>query len=241
MNAWRCLLIGIVLGGLAGCVYRPSHYESVFSRYYATTVGQTTASDVLAYLKHDDELLSQSESVVASFGTLDKGRTHWFNLVAFPQDGSTVARKYAFSCDETVRLPNGAPRPAVRFDAHLIIDDKVLAENYPSANAKRIAVLRFVRDQLNKDGLEISYESAALRGSLALANQLLNAALNELANTPAKAALLPELKGMEFDHMSLGKSHIRMLIDDNTVKVKIKSGKFWQSTPFEKQPDVIHM
>ena len=52
---------------------------------------------------------------------------------------------------------------------------------------------------------------------------------------------------MKFDHMMLGESYMRMLIEGDIVKVKIKAGKVWfkdywiKDRPFEEHPDVKHM
>ena len=68
----------------------------VFSRYYETTLGYSTSADVLDSIhKPVDEYLSQSESVVASWNEGDKGRTHWFNMVAFDEETLKAVRKYA--------------------------------------------------------------------------------------------------------------------------------------------------
>ena len=43
-------------------------------------------------------------------------------------------------------------------------------------------------------------------------------------------------------HPTLGESYIRMLIEADVVKIKIKCGKAWFSKePFEEQADVIYM
>jgi hypothetical protein len=105
----------------------------------------------------------------------------------------------------------------------------------------KIAVLQSLRNQFGQDAQNVIFDNATLRNSTIMANQAIHGALNKLLQSPAEAARLGELEGMAFDHMMLGESRIRMLIVDNTVKLKIKSGKPWFSTPFEKHPDVINM
>jgi hypothetical protein len=57
---------------------------------------------------------------------------------------------------------------------------------------------------------------------------------------PAGAAALSEYDGVKFDHMNLGQGHIRMLIEEDIVKLKIKAGQEWFSD-FKTHPDVINM
>jgi hypothetical protein len=238
-----CGILAFAVLTLAGCGLPMNTYESVYDRYYATTLGLSTSADVLALVQDKDkELLSQSESVVAACGTEGKNdRTHWFNMVAFDENSSVAVRKYGFVLEETAWGPNRQPRPGLRFDIESIVDASLLSEPYPNINAMKIAVLQSLRNQFGQDAQNVIFDNATLRNSTIMANQAIHGALNKLLQSPAEAARLGELEGMAFDHMMLGESRIRMLIVDNTVKLKIKSGKPWFSTPFEKHPDVINM
>lgn len=227
---------------MAGCISRPYSDEGLYPRYYATTLGLTTSADVLTYIQNKDtELLSQSESVVVSFGSKAKDRTHWFNMVAFDQDSAAAVRKYGFICEETYRAMNQTPRPAVRLDAELILDEQTLNEPYASTNAKQIAVLQKSLKLFTNDTMDVTHDSTNLRNSTIMAQQLIKSALAKLNQSPAEAAWLSRVEGMKFDHISLGQSAIRMLIDGQKVKVKIKSGKYWLDKPFESYPDVKNM
>jgi len=56
----------------------------IFDRYELTTLKQSTSSDVLSIIQDSKtELLTQSESIVASWGEKKKGSVLWFNMVAF--------------------------------------------------------------------------------------------------------------------------------------------------------------
>ena len=82
---------------LAGCQTFDEE-ETVYTKYYQTTLGYSTSADVLDMIHEPlDEYLSQSESVVASWNEGDKGQTHWFNMVAFDEETLTAVRKYGFS------------------------------------------------------------------------------------------------------------------------------------------------
>ena len=235
---------------LTGCSNVPLHvYEGVFDRYYATTLKVSTSADVLATLQQnpDTELLSQSESVVAAWGKEGKkDRTHWFNMVAFDEDGMTAVRKYGFILEETAQGWNRTPNPGLRFDAELVMGADLLEAAYANNNEKQIAVLKAVQDAFNKDAAELTFDSRILQSSTLMVQQAFNNALYKLNQSPAYAAYLSRPEGMEFLHMNLGESHIRMLIEGDIVKVKIKAGKawfkkYWIETPFETQPDVQHM
>jgi len=239
-----CGMVAAITVVLAGCGQPLSTYEDVYARYYATTLGLSTSSDVMAVIQDlDAELLSQSENVVAAWGKKGKNdRTHWFNMVAFDQDSAVAIRKYGFILEETAWGPNRQPTPGLRLDAEIRMDAATLDEPYVTANAKSIAVLRKAAAMFAADALEVTYDSASLRASAAMVNQAFHHAMVTLVQSPAEAARLSELEGMAFDHITLGDSRIRMLIRDNVVTIKIKSGKpwFWQA-PFEEHPDVINM
>lgn len=238
---------------LTGCVNVPLQvYEGVFDRYYATTLKVTTSAQVLATVTDPEtELLSQSESVVVIWGKkgteLKPVRTHWFNMVAFDEEAMTAVRKYGFILEETSKGINRAPRPGLRFDGEAVIDAEVLNKAYANNNEKQIAVLKAMQDAFNKDAAELTFDSAMLKSSTMMVQQAINNALNKLSQSPAYAAQLTRPEGMEFNHMTLGESCMRLLIENDIVKVKIKAGKAWfkeywlQDKPFKEHPDVQHM
>ena len=79
-----CMTLTVVLA-LTGCSKPLNRHVPVFDRYHSTTLKSSTSSDVLAMIQDpENELLSQSESVIAAWGKEgEKDRTHWFNIVAF--------------------------------------------------------------------------------------------------------------------------------------------------------------
>lgn len=233
---------------LSGCGSPLNKYEFIFDRYFAATLKVTTSADVLATTQDPDvELLSQSESVVAVWGKEGKkDRTHWFNMIAFDEEAMTAARKYGFILEETTSGINRTPKPALRFDAELVINTDVLDAPYANNNEKLIAVLKAAFQAYKTDAQELTYDSAQLNSSSMMVNDAINSVLTKLMQSPAYAAHLPRLEGMEFDHMILGESCIRMLIENDIVKIKIKCGKAWfkkglEDYPFEEHPDVIYM
>ena len=243
-NVLFLTLITLALLCITGCSDPLDKYEFIFDRYYTTTLGVSTSADVLATTQDPDtELISQSESIVAVWGKEGKkDRTHWFNMIAFDEDEMTAARKYGFILEETTKGFNRIPTPALRFDAEMTIDADILEAPYANNNEKSIAVLKAAFDAFRLDADELVYDSAQLQSSTMMVNQAFNTVLVKLMKSPAYAANLPLLKGMKFDHMMLGESYIRMIIEGNVVKIKIKCSKKWfKDTPFEEQLDVIHM
>lgn len=239
-----CGLSAAILLMLVGCGRPLSSFESVSERYYATTLGLSTSSDVMAVIQdRDEELLSQSESVVTSWGKKGKNdRTHWFNMVAFDQDSAVAVRKYGFILEESAWGLNRKPSPGLRLDAEVVLDAEILDEPYPNANAMRIAALRRAAALFSADAQEVVFDSVTLRNSTIMVNQAFHNVMTKLIQSPAEAVRLGELEGMSFDHITLGESRIRMLIRGDVVSIKIKAGKpwFWRA-PFEKHPDVINM
>lgn len=237
-----CLTLTAVLA-LSGCTSVDS-YEPVFDRYYSTTLKLSTSSDVLAMIQDSEmELLSQSESVIAAWGVEGKkDRTHWFNMVAFDEEQMNAVRKYVFALIERHWGWNISPAPALRMDAEMVMDADVLDAAYASNNEKRIEVLKEARELFNRDALEVTFDSKTLRSSSDMVKQAFNSVLIKLEQSPAYAVKLPLFEGMPFDHPTLGESRIRMLIEGDTVKIKIKASKYWfTSEPFEEQEDVIYM
>jgi hypothetical protein len=85
-------------------------------------------------------------------------------------------------------------------------------------------------------------DSRVLKSSSMMVKQVLNIVLVQLEQSPALAANLSKLKGMDFDHTTLGPGRIRVVLRDDIVKVKIKVGKSWFSRQaFEAHADVISM
>jgi len=228
---------------LSGCVQTFNEEKVVFEKYDGTILRQSTSAQVLSSICDPlFEYLSQSESVAASWNERDKGRTHWFNMVAFDEESLLAVRKYGFSCVEQRLGPNAPPRPKVRLDAELVLDEQVLNAAYPTQNARFIAVLKEVQKQFNNDALQVTADSGTLQSSAMMVSQLFQSVLIKLEQSPALASHLSWLEGLEFEHPTLGPSRIRMLILNDIVKIKIKASPAWfRKIPFEKHPDVMYM
>ena len=93
-----CMTLTVVLA-LTGCFSKSlGRHEAVFDRYHSTTLKSSTSSDVLAMIQDpENELLSQSESVIAAWGKEGaKDRTHWFNMVAFDEELRGTLKKAGY-------------------------------------------------------------------------------------------------------------------------------------------------
>jgi hypothetical protein len=98
----------LVVFGLCGCAIvnyfkreKPPYDTELYEVYSLTELKTSSAAEVLGMI-HDPEceLLSQSKSVIASFGQKKKGYKRWFNMVAFDENELTARRKYFFIVDE---------------------------------------------------------------------------------------------------------------------------------------------
>ena len=237
-----CITLTAVLA-LSGCSPLEM-YEPVFDRYHSTTLKLSTSADVLAMVQEPEtELLSQSESVVAAWGVEGKkDRTHWFNMVAFDEEQMNAVRKYGFILEERHWWWNSPPAPALRLDAEMVMDTEVLEAAYAGNNEKHIEIFKAAKEAFSADALELTFESRSFRNSTDMVKQALKSVLLNLDRSPAYAIKLPLVEGMAFDHPTLGESYIRMLVEGDTVKIKIKCGKAWfKKEPFEEQADVLYM
>ena len=229
---------------VSGCGVPVESYQPIFDRYYSTTLKLSTSADVLAMVQDPDtEMLSQSDSVVAAWGVRGKkDRTHWFNMVAFDEDQMNAVRKYGFILKELKPGWNRMPKPALRLDAAYVMDTEVLDAAYVNNNEKLIEVLRAAQTKFDDDARELTFDSKSFRNSTIMVQQAFKSVLYKLSHSPAYAAKLPLYEGLVFDHPILGESYIRMVIDGDIVKVKIKCSKSWfTEKPFEEHDDVLFM
>ncbi len=202
----------------------------LFTRYDKVELRASASSEVLAtILNPDKELLSQSESVVASWGHNKKASVLWFTAVAFDEDELTAIRKYALVADEITKDFYVKPAQKLRFDADVVIGIEVLDAAYASENERRIAVLREAMKVFGRDLKELTSDSKVLESGVMAANQALHSVMSMVEQSPAYAVRMSEVKGLEFQHISLGPGRVQVLIDNDIAKIRIKVGKGWLS------------
>lgn len=227
---WGLLVVAAV--GSSGCsVYNylkpdgPPPDEQLYEIYSQTQLKVSTSVDVLGSMfLPEEELLSQSESVVATQGQKREGHKLWYNMVTFDQNKATATRKYIFIVDDRENLMEEA-RKQLSFDCAMVLEAEFLAGQYASENARRIAILERVRENAWADASRVGTDNNKLDVCAMMVNQALGAAVVSLGSSPAKASDLPKPEGMEFSHISYNTGRIRMLLSGDVVTVKLRLGR----------------
>ncbi len=234
----------VLLGNLSGCgVYRtimhgkPPYDEHLYEIYSQSKLRVSTVSDVktfgLAY-QPQNELLSQSQSVIVSQGQKRKGTTIWLNMIAFDQNKQTANRKYIFIVDDKYNLLE-EPKKNLSFDCAMVMEEADLAGPHANENAFRIALLKRILQKIHADINQVASDNKMLDICGMMVNQSFEAAQVKLKSSPAYASKLKNPAGMEFSHMSFDKGRIRLLFENDKevnqlvkgdiVSVKLRLGK----------------
>jgi len=243
------LLIFAALCGFCGCSAvspyvelrrkEPSYDQELFAIYQQVKLNKSITLDILPMLRSSPhEVLSQSDSVIAALGQSKKGYKTWFNMVTFDEYKLTAKRKYFFVVDEKVaRSSTGSglvllePRRGLSFDCEMAMEKDLLDKPYETENARQIAILKQVSNNLRRDTDELgediertAQDNRTLQVCGMLINQTFQTILLTLETSPALAAKLSDSGGMEFDHPSFDKGRIQMVVGDDIVRVKIRLG-----------------
>jgi hypothetical protein len=207
----------------------PKPYTKQLPRAYdEIQINKSTSADVLDVIKqYKQELISQSESVIASYGEKKKGYQFWLTMVAFNEEDFTATRKYFMAVDEKPWHIN-AEGQKFRFDFEEIVDEKTLSEAYTSENQKRIAILTKVLENARDDIAQIRQESTIPDTGGMMINQTLERILYVLRQSPALAEKLDQPNGLDFDHPTMDKGRVGMKLEEKVVKVRIRIGRLWQ-------------
>ncbi|MFZ0034301.1 MAG: hypothetical protein WAK60_04855 [Sedimentisphaerales bacterium] len=225
-----CALCSCSTGLYVDSVSHPYDKE-LTARYDQTKLKKSNSADVLAAIASPKyELLSQSKSVIASQGLKKKGHELWFNMVAFDENELTAKRKYFFLVDEKAENPLIWPKRRLVFDSEMVLEAKVLDEPYANENARRIAILKQVKENVRRDIDEVAPDNKRIGVCGMLINQTLGTVLQKLDESPVLASELSDPNGFGFDHITLGKGNIVMNVTDDIVKVDVKLGSFVWST-----------
>jgi hypothetical protein len=205
--------------------------KELSTAYRQTKLKESSSADVLAVIaKPEHGLLSQSKSVIASQGLNKKGYKLWFNMVAFDENELTAKRKCFFVVDEKTESLLLWPRRRLVFDSEMVLEPKVLNEPYANENARRIAILKLVAEDIRQDVAEVAADNKKIGICGMLINQTLGTVLQKLDESPVLASKLSDPNGFKFDHLTLGEGKIVMNVTDDIVKVKVGLGSFvWSS------------
>jgi hypothetical protein len=243
------LLVALCLSGCGLGGYVPPErlpYAKLAVPYNSTQLKTSTTIDVLNIARDpryqfdrdrvEEVLLTQSESVIAYSGrSRDSSRT-WLNLIAFDEYRLTAKRKYFFLTDERMEVsptPTRGylvpPRKGILFDAEFVIDPTILTTPYATEAAQRIAILRWLADQLQKDVAAVlgdpakpTQGSSLISISGMMMGQTLSGLLIELNKSPGLAQNLSTPRGIEFPHIALGQGRIRLLTQGDLAAVTLR-------------------
>lgn len=188
------------------------------------------------------QLLSQSDTMIALSGQSKNLYKTWCTLFVFDEHTMTATRKYFFCVNEKTSTTQGRPRRVVFppkrtliFDSHVVLQPDLLSKPYATDEARQIATLEQVAatlksdmQQLAGDKNELAQGNKLLSISSMMMNQTFEVIVRQLQESPGLARQLGENKGVQFNHISLGKGRVRMLFADDTVLVRIRIG-----TPLE--------
>jgi hypothetical protein len=201
--------------------------EQIYAVYRQTQLKVSTSADVLAAFGHpDNELLSQSKSIIATAGEKSKGYKRWFNMVAFDEDALKAIRKYVFISDERPKQLFVEPWEGVYFDCKIVLPKEVLDEPYANESARRIAILKEVEKDLRKDTKEIGADNKEVETCGLAAAQGIDTLLVILNESPVQAERLSGPEGIEFEEASYGKGRLKMTIENDVVSVELRLGSF---------------
>lgn len=220
---------------------QPSFEDVLSAPYDGAKLKKSLTLDVLGKIHRSQgelapyfmgaELLSQSDNVIASSAQSEDGRRIWFNMVAFHEFRLNVIRKYFFVADDTGPTLRGKSRRGLRFDCAMVLPNEMLERSYADENARQIAVLRHILENLHMD---INQLGAGAMGQTdkrlnvcgMLMNQTFEMILRRLDSSPAMVAALSQADGVQFDHITFDKGTVRMVAGGDTAAVKILFGVF---------------
>lgn len=194
------------------------------SAYNSIELSRSTSANVLDSIKqHKGELTSQSQSVVAGWGEKKKTYQFWVTMAGFSEEDFTVTRKYFLAVDEKP-WHLGAEGQSQRFDCQMILDEQTLSEPYTGENQKRIAIFKKVFENTRDDIAQVRNDSRVLDTGGMMINQTMERILYVLNQSPGLAERLSEDNGLDFDHLTLGKSRVQMMLNGKVVTLKIRIG-----------------
>ena len=241
-----CMAALLFAAVLSGCGTPPPYAKLVFP-YENTRLKASTTLDVLnsakspAYQftasdKVEELLLTQSDTAVAFSGRSADSRRWWVTIVVFDEYRLTATRKYFFLVDEkagTTPAPSATylipPRKGLVFDAQFVVDTEILTTPYATDDAQKVAMIRRLAEQFQKDVAALTGGSdAPARGSsliptaATMMRQTFTGLLVELQKSPGLAQNLAESRGIEFPHISMNKGRVRLLTQNDLAAMTLR-------------------
>lgn len=219
-NYLKIIVFTTCVFALTGCT-SPAD-EHLDTGYRSTVIKQSNPTYVLAAIhKPEHELLSQSGSIVVSWGEKRKGKQVWFNMVRFDENNLYAQRKYFFTIDETPLKWPVLPKEFLRIEAKVVLSKDVLEEPYANNNLRRIGFIKQILNDFRDDIAEVRNDNTRLDEATAMVNQMLERSLYVLEKSNAKATWLNTEKGMDIDHPTLGKGRMWLTKSDDVAELKV--------------------
>lgn len=179
------------------------------------------------------EALSEGDHTVATAGQSKDGLRTWFNMVVFHEFRLNVIRKAFFIVDEGRTSFGVQSGRGMRFDCQVVLDEEVLEKSYVSENLRKIAILKYVLENLREDIKEVGAQADSptrdnkmLGVCGMLVNQALELIVSKLNSSPVLAAKLGSADGMDFDHITFGEGKVRMEVKSDMAAVSFRFGDF---------------
>ena len=247
-------LAGLLMGALlVGCsavsspagkqARRLSVQEQLSAPYDQITLKKSLTLDALPKIQRSrsepvgelagTETVSHSDRVVASLGQSPDGYSTWFNMVTFHRYRLNVIRKYFFAVEDRAGSLRTRSRRGLRFDCEMVLGKEAPGASFKSENARRIAILRYVLENIRKDINELGADvdvpgqyNKKLDVCGMLINQALELILVKLNSSAVLAAKLSSGAGVDFDHINFGEGKVWMVVSDDTVAVNTRFGVF---------------
>jgi len=226
---------------ISGCFFRDVGYffvpelppwsTDVVKSYYSLELGEATSPQVLsAYRQWVEQyekpsvshLISHTSDVVALSGRKKGKYKKYFTMVAFDENSLTASRKYLFIVDERPKRLFVEPWETVHFECRMKPADP--GGSYTTANEKKIAVLRSVRETLRDDAEQIAAEDEVINIGRLMANEILEQVIVKLESATGLASRLDEPSGLAFEHRSLDRGRLRMVEENGIVAIKAIAG-----------------
>jgi hypothetical protein len=227
------VIIAAYLSG--GCAYfqepkeRLSFEEKPYTsqlpeNYHKIEVNKSSSAEVLSVIHREDkEFLSQSESIIASSGVRKKGSQLWYSLIAFDEESLLVSRKYFMAADEKSHHLFAEDQKFF-FDAVLSTPQEIMNEPYPDNNTRKLELIKYIDDQFSEDSLALVPDSKTFHSGVLMTKQTLNTLVNKFEASPAQLANIHKPEGLPFDHMNFDGGRVRMLVDNELLRLRIKVG-----------------
>jgi len=241
-----CMAALLFAAVLSGCGARLPYAKLVFP-YENTQLKTSTTLDVLNAAKSpayqfekqdraEELLLTQSDTAVAFSGRSADQRRWWVTVVVFDEYRLTATRKYFFLVDEkaettpahsaTYLVPR---RKGLVFDAQFVVDPEILTTPYATEDTQKVAMIRRLAEQFQKDAAAlVGGSDAPARGSsliptaAMMMRQTFTGLLVELAKSPGLAQNLADPRGIEFPHISMNKGRVRLLTQDDLATMTLR-------------------